>query len=138
MPPGSRAWRAPPVACGWRSPRERRLALPLFAVLLAAAPLAAQPAPDPTPLPPPVTLSYADGRVDVVRPDGVEAARVPDLLEDDDRLVVADGRAELVFDDGTLVHVDRDTDLRIDPDVQLRLVHGRVVVHTTRMHRSWW
>ncbi len=111
---------------------SRSLALPFFVALLAAVPLAAQPAdPDRSPLPPPVTLSYADGRVDIVRPDGVEAARVPDLLEDDDRLVVADGRAELVFDDGALVHVDRDTDLRIDADVRLRLVHGRVVIHTT-------
>ncbi len=80
--------------------------------------------------PAPVNLSYVDGRVDLVRPGGVQAAQAPDLLEEDDRLVTAEGRAELVLDDGTVAHVDRQSDVRIDLGVRLRLVSGRMVIHT--------
>ncbi len=80
--------------------------------------------------PAPISLAYADGRVDLVRPDGVEAAQAPDLLDEDDRLVTAEGRAELVIDDGSVAHVDRESDVRVDRGVRLRLVRGRLRVHT--------
>ena len=78
-----------------------------------------------------MTLSHAEGRVDIARAGGVDAAHAPDLLEDGDRLLTTDGRAELVFADGSLVHVDRETDLRVDDGVRLRLVRGRVIVRTS-------
>ncbi len=81
-------------------------------------------------LPPPITLTYVDGRVDIARRDGVQAAQAPDVLEGGDRLITADGRAELVFADGSLVHVDRGSDLRFDDDVPFSVVRGRVVVRT--------
>ncbi len=81
-------------------------------------------------VPAPVNLSYVDGRVDLVRPDGVQAAQAPDLLEEDDRLVTAEGRAELVLADGSVAHVDRQSDVRIDLGVRLRLVSGRLIIHT--------
>ncbi len=65
-----------------------------------------------------------------MRPDGVEAAQAPDLLDEDDRLVTAEGRAELVIDDGSVAHVDRESDVRVDRGVRLRLVRGRLRVHT--------
>lgn len=80
--------------------------------------------------PPPISLAWTDGRVDHVRPDGVQAAQAPDLLEEDDRLVTSDGRAELVLDDGSVVHVDRASDVRVDLGVRLRIVRGRLRVHT--------
>ena len=80
--------------------------------------------------PAPISLAYAEGRVDLVRPDGVQAAQVPDLLEEDDRLVTGEGRAELIVDDGSVAHVDRESDLRVDLGVRLRLVRGRLRVHT--------
>ena len=86
---------------------------------------------DPASLPPPVTLSHAEGRVEIARVPGVAPAQVPDLLDEGDRLLTADGRAELVFADGSLVHVDRDTDLHIENGARLRLVRGRVLVRTT-------
>ena len=111
----------------------------LAASLMVATPAAAQ-FPVDTPLagdphgalerPAPVSLAYVDGRVDLVRPDGVQAAEAPDLLQEDDRLVTAEGRAELVLDDGSVAHVDRLSDVRIDLGVRLRLVSGRLVVHT--------
>ncbi len=85
----------------------------------------------PAALPPPVTLSHAEGRVDVARASGVAPAQAPDLLDDGDGLLTADGRAELVFADGSLVHVDRDSDVHIENGARLRLVRGRVLVRTT-------
>ncbi len=82
--------------------------------------------------PSPITVVYVEGRVDTVRASRLEPTVAPDLLEDDDRLVTGDGRAELAFADGTLVHLDRRTDVRLDLGGQLRLVRGRVVVHTPR------
>lgn len=108
-----------------------RLALAALCSVVASGAAGQPPEPaSPDTAPPPLTLSYVDGRVDVVRASGVEAARAPDLLEEDDRLVVADGRAELVFDDGPIAHLDRDADVRVDLGVRLRLVRGRAIVHT--------
>lgn len=81
--------------------------------------------------PPPLSITYVDGNVDVARDSGLQPAQVPDLLSDGDRLLTNAGRAELVFADGSVVHVDRDSDLRIDGGARLRLVRGHVVVHTS-------
>ncbi len=75
---------------------------------------------------------HVEGRVEIARASGVEPAQAPDLLEEDDRLITGDGRAELAYTDGSLAHVDRDTEVRIDFGVRLRLVRGRVVVHAPR------
>ena len=118
--------------------RSRRFgSFALLACLLASpalaqfpsAPAPAEPA-DTFDAPAPLNLSYVDGRVDLVRPDGVQAAQAPDLLEEDDRLVTVEGRAELVVDDGSVAHVDRQSDVRIDLGVRLRLVSGRLLIHT--------
>src|SRR5262245_55121712 len=76
----------------------RRLSPVLVAALFcAAAAASAQPPSEPPPpdappaqdAPPPLTISYTDGRVDIVRAAGVEPAQVPDVLEEDERLVTA-------------------------------------------------
>ena len=82
--------------------------------------------------PPPIAIVLVEGRVETVRASGVQPAQAPDLLDEDDRVLTADGRAELVYADGSLVHLDCDTDIRIDLDVRLRLVRGRIAVHTPR------
>ncbi|MEP7118412.1 MAG: FecR family protein, partial [Acidobacteriota bacterium] len=83
--------------------------------------------------PPPITVVYVEGRVDTAREGGgVQATRVPDLLDDADRLVTADGRAELAYPDGSVVHLDRNTETRVDAGGRLRLVRGRIAVHTPR------
>lgn len=120
---------------------HRVVSCALVASLALAAPAAAQPSagtPFPSALPDadaagapaPVSLAYIEGRVDHVRRDGVEPAQAPDLLEEDDRLVTTDGHAELVIDDGSVVHVDRVSDVRVDLGVRLRLVRGRIRVAT--------
>lgn len=122
--------------------RVHRVAFRVFAACLAlAAPAAAQPfAGTPLPatrpdadtadLPAPISLAFVEGRADHVRRDGVQPAQAPDLLEEDDRLVTTEGQAELVFDDGSVVHVDRMSDVRVDLGVRLRLVRGRARVYT--------
>lgn len=122
--------------------RVHRVASRVLAACLAlAAPAAAQPfAGTPLPAtgpdadaadpPAPLSLAYVEGRADHVRRDGVQPAQAPDLLEEDDRLVTTEGQAELVFDDGSVVHVDRMSDVRVDLGVRLRLVRGRARVYT--------
>lgn len=109
-------------------PVRTSLVAALAAVLAIAAPLAAQQAPLDAP---PLTLSYVDGRVDLARESRVTAAEVPDAIDVDDRLIATDGRAELVGDDGTLLHLAAGADLRIDAGMRPRLVRGRLIVHTT-------
>lgn len=133
MRPGSDAQpRALPVV-GAESPVPALLIAALgLAASLASTTASAQPADREraAAAPPPLTIGHAEGRVGVVRANGLEPVHTPDLLEDDDRLVTGDGRAELIDDGGALVHVDRDSDLRIDAGVRLRLTRGRLIVHT--------
>lgn len=113
--------------------RRPSAALAFILVLLAGRLAAAQPLADlargdePAA---PLTLSWVEGRVDLARATGVEAAVSPDILDEGERLVVGSGRAELVADDGTLVHAGGDTDLWVEAGPRLRLVRGRLVVHT--------
>ena len=93
---------------------------------------AAQESAPPLDTPPPITVVYVEGRVDTVGANAVQPAHAPDLLDEDDRLVTGDGRAELAFADGALVHLDRATDTRVDLGVRLRLVRGRIIIHTPR------
>ena len=108
------------------------LAFPALVAAQDSALVAAQePASEPD-APPPLTVVLVEGRVDMVRVTGVLPARAPDLFEEEDRLVTADGRVELTAADGTIVHLDRETDARVDLGVRLRLVRGRLLVHTPR------
>ena len=99
-------------------------------ISVLAAPVTAQDDPAPTG-PAPLTINYVEGRVDVARDTGVLPAQAPDLLDDGDRLITASGRAELVFADGSVVHVDHDTDVRIDGEARLRIVRGHIIVRTS-------
>ena len=82
--------------------------------------------------PPPMTVIYVEGRVETARASGVQPTQAPDLLDDDDRVITADGRAELAYADGSLVHLDRSTDARVEPGGRLRLIRGRLIAHTPR------
>jgi hypothetical protein len=109
-------------------PRLIVVALLLFPTFRAPIPASAQD--NAAPLPPPLTLTHVEGRVDLARGTGVEPAQVPDLVEDGHRLVTGDGRAELAYADGSLLHVDRDTDAHVDRDGRFRVVRGRIIVRT--------
>lgn len=113
--------------------RPQLLVRALGLALLALPPFAFAQEPDSgSSAAPPLTIVFVEGRVETVRPSGVQPAQAPDLLDEEDRVLTADGRAELAYADGSLVHLDRATEIRIDLGGRMRLVRGRVAVHTPR------
>ena len=81
-----------------------------------------------SPAPAPPNLAFTDGVVDLVL-DGVnEAADPPVMLTAGDVLRTRNGRAEVVFGDGTLLHLAPDTEIDLLGDERLRLTAGRVLV----------
>ena len=99
----------------------------VFCCLLAVL-ASAQTEPISAPPPAPANLAFADGSVDVVHDGVVEHAEPPSLLLDGDSVRTAYGRAEIVFADGTLLHLDRDGDVEMLAPDRLRLVAGRAIV----------
>jgi hypothetical protein len=91
----------------------------------------AQPAPVTAAPPPPANLAYVEGTVDVVHDGVVERADPPALLIDGDIVRTGDGRAEVIFADGTLLHLDRDANLEVLAPDRVRLVGGRVIVRVS-------
>lgn len=77
---------------------------------------------------PPPHLSVVEGQVFVDREDRSEPA-APNLpLIDGDRLRTDAGRAEVIFPDGSLLHVDRATTVDVLAEDLVRLLRGRVAV----------
>jgi hypothetical protein len=102
------------------------LALPAAARAQIAAP------PDPSdPQPPPATLAYVEGDVDVIHEGLVERADPPLMLVDGDLVRTHRGRAEIVFPDGTLLHLDEGASLEVMAPRRLRLAIGRVRVRVS-------
>lgn len=83
---------------------------------------------DPSPQPAPATLAYLEGRVDLEHEGLSDAATPSTLLLDGDRLRTRDGRAEVVFADGSLLHIDRDTDVEWLGASRIRLLEGRMAL----------
>jgi hypothetical protein len=98
-----------------------------------ALPAAAQdaPLPLPAPAPPPAHLAFVEGGVDLVHEGVVERAAGGVMLVDGDVVRTANGRAEIVFADGTVLHLDHDTELEILSPVRLRLQIGRVLLRVS-------
>ena len=61
----------------------------------------------------------------------MERADPPSLLIDGDSVRTAYGRAEIVFADGTLLHLDRDADLELLAPDRMRLIGGRAIVRVS-------
>src|SRR5688572_1455580 len=76
----------------------------------------------------PANLAYIEGSVDLVHDGVAETATAPSLLLDGDVVRTGNGRAEIVFADGTIVHLDRDGQLELLSPERLRLRAGRIVV----------
>jgi hypothetical protein len=111
------------------SPRFR-CATALFCCFFAVAAFAQEPtAPAPAPAPP--NLAYVDGSVDVVQDGITERATPPVMLLAGDIVRSRDGRAEIVFGDGTLMHVSNDTEIEILGAEHLRLVSGRAILRVS-------
>jgi hypothetical protein len=79
----------------------------------------------------PPHLSLLDGEVDVVRAGRREAAAIGQVLESGDRLDVRAGRAEILFGDGSALHLDVNTTIDVLDDGLLRMPGGRAYLHVS-------
>jgi FecR protein len=105
-----------------------RLSAAACVACLIAIPAYAQEPSSPAPAPAPANLAFVDGVVDVVQDGVTERADPPLMLIDGDMVRTRNGRAEIVFGDGTLLHLSHDTDLEVLAEEHLRLRSGRAIV----------
>ena len=104
----------------------RTLGTATLLACLAAISASAQDAPLPTTAAPPANLAYVDGGVDLIHDGVTERAVAGTMLLDGDLVRTLNGRAEIVFADGSLLHLDYDTALDLLSPVRMRLSGGRV------------
>ena len=79
-----------------------------------------------TTAPPPANLAHVEGVVDLIHEGLSERATAGVILLDGDIVRSANGRAEIVFGDGTLLHLDHNTQIELLSPTRLRLIDGRV------------
>ena len=107
-----------------------RLHAVLTTIVLSSAAFAAQ-VPDsgapPAPATAPANLAYVEGGVEVTHEGVAERADPPMMLEEGDIVRTPGGRAEIVFGDGTLLHLDYNAEIEfLGPD-RIRLLRGRAL-----------
>ena len=100
-----------------------RLALTL-ALTLFVCPFASASQPEPS-ADPPAHVSLVEGTATLEREGRAENPLNMPLLSGD-RLKTADGRVEVLFADGSTLHLDRSTTIDVQSDVLVRLINGRV------------
>jgi len=105
-----------------------RLSVPALVSCLIAIPAYGQEPSRPTAAPAPANLAFVDGAVDVVQDGVTERADPPLMLIEGDIVRTRNGRAEIVFGDGTLLHLSHDTELEVLAIDHLRLTTGRAIV----------
>ena len=81
--------------------------------------------------PPPANLAHVEGAVDLVHQGLAERAVAPALLLDGDIVRTGNGRAEIVFADGTVLHLDHDTELELLSPERVRVLSGRVMLRVS-------
>ena len=102
-----------------------RLALTLAFTLLVCPRVLAQPSqPEPDAVPP-AHVSLVEGVATLEREGRAESPLNMPLLSGD-RLKTADGRVEVLFADGSTLHLDRSTTLDVQSDELVRLIDGRL------------
>lgn len=103
-----------------------RLVLSLMiAVLASAAGAAAAYAQEPEDAPP-AHIAYVDGAATLEREGRVEASLLNMPLASGDRVRTTNGRVEILFGDGSTLHLDTDTTVDLESDALLRLLAGRI------------
>src|SRR6187401_2751040 len=100
-------------------------ALTLFLFPLAASPVLAQTTTSDQDLVSPAHVALVDGVASLEREGRTENPLNMPLLSGD-RLKTADGRVEVVFADGSTLHLDRSTTIDVQSDDLIRLIDGRV------------
>ena len=101
-------------------------AVAVFSSLFTISAYAQEPAPPQAAAAPP-NLAYVEGSVDVVHDGVTERADPPFMLLEGDVVRTRNGRAEIVFGDGTLVHLGEDSEFEVLDDDHLRLRTGRAI-----------
>lgn len=101
--------------------------------LILPLPAAAQDTPPALPSAgaPPAYLAYVEGAVDLIHEGATERADADAMLVDGDVVRTANGRAEIVFADGSVLHLDHDTELEILSLLRSRLITGRVLLRVS-------
>jgi hypothetical protein len=98
----------------------------VLAVFVPSAPLAAQ-APDPGPDAAPAHVALVEGAVTLEREGRAETAPLNMPLLSGDRLRTgADGRVEVLFADGSTLHLDMRSTIDVQSDDLVRLTDGRL------------
>lgn len=82
-------------------------------------------------LPAPPHLSLIEGSADLEREGRVGAAELGQILAAGDRLSTRAGRIEILFGDGSALHLDEGTTVDLLDDGLVRLLAGRVFLHVT-------
>lgn len=100
-------------------------ALTLFLSPLAASPVLAQTTTSEQDMVSPAHVALVDGVASLEREGRTENPLNMPLLSGD-RLKTADGRVEVVFADGSTLHLDRSTTIDVQSDDLIRLIDGRV------------
>ncbi len=111
--------------------RVRALPAAALCCYLAAVSAYAQDASVQSSTVPPANLAYVEGAVDVVHDSVTERADAPMLLTDGDLVRTKSGRAEIVFVDGSLLHLDHDGELEFLAPGRVRLLRGRVLMRVS-------
>lgn len=107
-----------------------RCASVLAIVLCSALPVWAQDggAPDTQNLPAPASITYVDGEVQYLNAGAAERADAPGIMVNDgDGVRTSRGRAELVFGDGSVLHLADNTAVDVLGQQRLRLLSGRII-----------
>ena len=98
---------------------------------LVPIPAAAQDSLLPAPAPPPANLAFVEGVVALVHEGVADRGDAGAMLVDGDLVRTGNGRAEIVFADGTLLHLNHDTELEMLSPLRLRLRGGRVAMRVS-------
>lgn len=120
------------MACLFSSSRTRCLAWLPLALLICAAPALAQ---DAIEQEPPAHISHAEGAVILERDGKTEASPASMPLLAGDRVRTQNGRAEILFADGSTLHLDAGTIVDFQSDEVIRLLEGRVRVNIAGPNR---
>jgi hypothetical protein len=111
---------------------RRLLTLFSLAALGLAVPVHAQETEDGAP----AHVAYVDGTATLEREGRTETSALNMPLLSGDRLRTTDGRVEVLFDDGSALHLDERTTIDVQSDDLLRLIDGRIRLNLTGPSRQ--
>lgn len=85
----------------------------------------------------PAHVTAVNGSALIEHPDGEDTLETNLTLVEGDRVRTEDGRVEILFADGTLLHMDRDTVIDFQREDYVRVMEGRIRVSIPRDARDY-